>query len=92
MLKMFSIAMASALAVAAFAMPSASAAEWKPKRDITFMIPYGPGGGFDTISRKLTPFIQKHLGGKVNCRKTSRAQTVLRPPSSSPSPSPTARG
>jgi len=66
MLKIFSITMASALAVAAFAMPSASAAEWQPKRDITFMIPYGPGGGFDTISRKLTPFIKKHLGGKVN--------------------------
>jgi hypothetical protein len=32
MLKMFSIAMASALAVAALAMPSASAAEWTRRR------------------------------------------------------------
>lgn len=66
MLKMFSITMASALAVAGLATSSASAADWQPKRDITFMIPYGPGGGFDVISRKISPFIQKHLGGKVN--------------------------
>lgn len=66
MLKTISSACVSVLAVAGFAGPAAQAADWTPTRDITFMIPYGPGGGFDTISRKLSPFIEKHLGGKVN--------------------------
>jgi tripartite-type tricarboxylate transporter receptor subunit TctC len=66
MLKIISSACVSALAVAAFAAPGAQAADWTPKRDITFMIPYGPGGGFDVISRKIAPYIKKHLGGKVN--------------------------
>ncbi|MFT5540774.1 MAG: tripartite-type tricarboxylate transporter receptor subunit TctC, partial [Alphaproteobacteria bacterium] len=44
---------------------SASAADWKPSRNVEFIIPYGPGGGFDTIVRKLSPYIEKELGGKV---------------------------
>ncbi len=66
MLKSFSTACASALVLAGFVVPAAEAADWTPKRNITFMIPYGPGGGFDVISRKISPFIEKHLGGKVN--------------------------
>ena len=63
MSKLFSLSIAAAVIAVSFMTPSASAAEWQPKRDITFMIPYGPGGGFDTITRKLAPFIEKHLGG-----------------------------
>tara|TARA_B100000676_G_scaffold310121_1_gene375656 strand:+ start:1306 stop:2310 length:1005 start_codon:yes stop_codon:yes gene_type:complete len=37
-----------------------------PKKNITFLIAYGPGGGFDTITRKLAPYLKKNLGGKVN--------------------------
>lgn len=37
-----------------------------PEKDITFIIPYGPGGGFDTYVRKVSPVLAKHLGGKVN--------------------------
>jgi tripartite-type tricarboxylate transporter receptor subunit TctC len=37
-----------------------------PEKDITFIIPYGPGGGFDTIVRKLSPVMQKYLPNKVN--------------------------
>jgi tripartite-type tricarboxylate transporter receptor subunit TctC len=66
MLKTFSTACVSALVLAGFAAPAAEAADWTPKRNITFMIPYGPGGGFDVMSRKIAPFIEKHLGGKVN--------------------------
>lgn len=66
MSRYYAFAVAAAVAAGAFAAPGANAAEWMPKRDITFMIPYGPGGGFDTITRKLSPFIEKHLGGKVN--------------------------
>ncbi len=37
-----------------------------PEKNITFIIPYGPGGGFDTYVRKIAPVLAKHLGGKVN--------------------------
>lgn len=66
MFRHLAIAVSVALVAGATAFPAAEAAEWTPKRDITFMIPYGPGGGFDTITRKLSPFVEKHLGGKVN--------------------------
>jgi tripartite-type tricarboxylate transporter receptor subunit TctC len=36
-----------------------------PEKNITFIIPYGPGGGFDTYVRKIAPVMTKHLGGKI---------------------------
>lgn len=66
MIRSLSIAFIPALGIAGFAVPAAQATDWTPKHDITFMIPYGPGGGFDVISRKISPFIAKHLGGKVH--------------------------
>lgn len=66
MIKTFLGSLAGFAMATAIALPGAQAAEWMPKRDITFMIPYGPGGGFDVITRKLSPFVQKHLGGRVN--------------------------
>ncbi|MEK9684890.1 MAG: hypothetical protein VW226_10100 [Rhodospirillaceae bacterium] len=35
-------------------------------KNITFLIAYGPGGGFDTVTRKLAPLIEKHYGSKIN--------------------------
>ncbi len=57
---------AATLAVGLVAVPAVHAADWTPKRDIEFIIPYGPGGGFDTVVRKLSPYLQKYLPGKVN--------------------------
>jgi tripartite-type tricarboxylate transporter receptor subunit TctC len=37
-----------------------------PEKNITFIIPYGPGGGYDTYVRKIAPVMAKHLGGKIN--------------------------
>jgi tripartite-type tricarboxylate transporter receptor subunit TctC len=37
-----------------------------PSRDITFIIPYGPGGGFDTYARAVAPAIERYLPQKVN--------------------------
>ncbi len=54
---------AIALALAGHA-PHAQAAF--PERDITFMIPYGPGGGFDTYVRRLAPVMERHLPNRVN--------------------------
>lgn len=56
---------ALALGAAFFAGGSALAADY-PSKDITFVIPYSPGGGFDTYARKFAPAIEKALGGKVN--------------------------
>jgi tripartite-type tricarboxylate transporter receptor subunit TctC len=32
-----------------------------PNEDITWIVPYSPGGGFDTWSRLVAPFMEKHL-------------------------------
>jgi len=37
-----------------------------PEKNITFVIPYGPGGGFDTYVRKIAPVMGKYLGGKIS--------------------------
>lgn len=37
-----------------------------PEKDITFVVPVTPGGGFDTYSRILAQFWPKHLPNKVN--------------------------
>ena len=55
---------AAALGVAMSLSAGASAAF--PEKNITFIIPYGPGGGFDTYVRKLAPMMEKYLPNKVN--------------------------
>ena len=37
-----------------------------PSQDITFVIPYGPGGGFDTWARIVAPALEGHLANDVN--------------------------
>jgi len=32
-----------------------------PAKNITWLIPYKPGGGFDVFARAITPFLEKHL-------------------------------
>jgi len=54
------IALGAAMALSAG--PSAAAF---PEKNITFIIPYGPGGGFDTYVRKLAPMMEKYLPNKV---------------------------
>jgi tripartite-type tricarboxylate transporter receptor subunit TctC len=65
LLKTFGVAV-TALTAGLTGVPTSHAADWTPSRDIEFTIPYGPGGGFDTIVRKLSPYLEKELGGKVN--------------------------
>lgn len=57
---------AAAIAAIALGLGSPDHAAGFPTKDVTFIIPYGPGGGFDTYVRKISPVLQKHLGGKVN--------------------------
>ena len=37
-----------------------------PEKNITFVIPYSPGGGFDTYVRAIAPVMEKYLPNKVN--------------------------
>jgi tripartite-type tricarboxylate transporter receptor subunit TctC len=37
-----------------------------PTKDITFIVPVTPGGGFDTNARLIAPYLQKYLPGKPN--------------------------
>jgi len=42
-----------------------AAAEWPNDKPITIVIPYSPGGGFDTIVRAFAPALEKVLGAEV---------------------------
>ena len=37
-----------------------------PEKDITFIIPYSPGGGFDLTARQIASVLPKYLPNKVN--------------------------
>jgi tripartite-type tricarboxylate transporter receptor subunit TctC len=43
------------------------------KKKITFIVPFGPGGGYDTIARTIVPYIGKYTGAKVILRNVTGA-------------------
>jgi len=43
------------------------------KKKIIFIVPFGPGGGYDTIARTLLPYIGKYTGSKVILRNVTGA-------------------
>ena len=50
----------------AFATPAQAAF---PEKNIDFVIPYGPGGGFDTLTRKMIPYMEEYFakqGSKIS--------------------------
>ncbi|HSH12338.1 MAG TPA: tripartite tricarboxylate transporter substrate-binding protein, partial [Desulfurivibrionaceae bacterium] len=55
----------AAFALAALGLAGPAGAAF-PEKNITFVIPYGPGGGFDTYVRKIAPVMEKYLPNKVN--------------------------
>jgi tripartite-type tricarboxylate transporter receptor subunit TctC len=55
------LAAATALSLAFVACGASHAAEF-PERDITFIVPYAPGGGSDQQARRLQPGLEKALG------------------------------
>lgn len=56
---------AVALAASPLAVKSAHCASFPSKR-ITFIVPYSPGGGYDTYARALSRVMPKYLPNKVN--------------------------
>jgi tripartite-type tricarboxylate transporter receptor subunit TctC len=48
------------------ASPALGAAADYPRKDITFIIPNGPGGNFDIFARVVSPALERYLPHKVN--------------------------
>lgn len=44
---------------------SSALADDYPSRPVTIIVPFGPGGGVDTNTRALTPYLEKYLGENV---------------------------
>lgn len=55
-----------AAACTAAMLPAAGLAADFPQKNIEFIIPFGPGGGFDRTVRAIAPFMEKEFGGKVS--------------------------
>jgi tripartite-type tricarboxylate transporter receptor subunit TctC len=55
----------SLLAVMLALAANPAAADWPNDKPIKFIIPYSPGGGFDTIVRNIAPALEKALGAEV---------------------------
>ena len=36
-----------------------------PERNVTLIVPFGPGGGTDITARTILPYIEKYLGGDI---------------------------
>lgn len=53
-------------AMAAAMFVATAPAQAFPERDINFVVPFSPGGGFDVYARLVAPFLQKHLPNNVN--------------------------
>lgn len=60
-----SIGLAVAILAVAGVTAPAVAADY-PSKNINFVIPFSPGGGFDTYARLIAPFVEKYLPHKVN--------------------------
>jgi len=54
------------ITASAFMVSAPAMAAGFPEKDITFIIPYKPGGGFDSTSRIVINTMMKHLPNKVN--------------------------
>jgi putative tricarboxylic transport membrane protein len=62
-LRLGAAAAAAAMALAAFTAPATAA---YPDKDITLVVPFSPGGGFDVYARLIAPYVAKHLPNKVH--------------------------
>lgn len=60
---MLRMVVAAAVCTAMLPVPGARA-EY-PEKNIDFVIPFGPGGGFDRTVRMIAPFLEKYLPNKV---------------------------
>lgn len=62
-----------ATAIACIAATLAAGSAWAqyPQKNITFIIPFGPGGGFDRTVRAIGPFMEKQFGNRISVLPTN---------------------
>lgn len=65
-MKLNAFILRTALAGAALFTATHGLAQDYPSRDITFIVPYAPGGSTDPISRQIASQLEKELKGSVN--------------------------
>lgn len=58
---------------AAATTPAAASCEGFPARDIELVVPYSPGGGFDTWARMVAPYMEANLPTDVNIVITNKS-------------------
>lgn len=58
------VSIKAGVAALAIALAGPALAEY-PEKPVTFVVPYGAGGGFDTIARTFAPEVEKTLGQTV---------------------------
>lgn len=56
----------SALAVSVAAVPAFAECDWKPERPVTYVVPWGAGGGTDANSRMLASLLEQQMGQPFN--------------------------
>jgi len=65
-MKAFSFLIRATLAGSIFFSTGQVIAQDYPSRDITFIVPYAPGGSTDPISRQIASQLEKELKASVN--------------------------
>lgn len=65
-MKPHSLIFRAALTAVVFAASAQAFAQQYPSRDITFIVPYAPGGSTDPISRQIASQLEKELKGSIN--------------------------
>jgi tripartite-type tricarboxylate transporter receptor subunit TctC len=65
-MKMFTVVFASLLAFLILSVATATSAEDFPKRNITLIVTFSPGGGFDSIARAIARSMKKFLPSGIN--------------------------
>jgi tripartite-type tricarboxylate transporter receptor subunit TctC len=63
-------------AIGALFSPAANAADW-PNRPIRWVVPFGPGGGADVVSRLVAAELSKRLGAQVFIENKPGASSVI---------------
>ncbi|MEM7695814.1 MAG: tripartite tricarboxylate transporter substrate binding protein [Pseudomonadota bacterium] len=63
---MFRTMTAAAALIAFGAVPAYAACDWTPERAVTYVVPWGAGGGTDANSRMLASMLENHFGVPFN--------------------------
>ena len=57
--------------------PKDDAASFYKGKNITWIIPYNPGGGYDAYTRVIAPYFEKYTGATVVCKNEPGAGSLI---------------